>query len=66
MRFKYETYQQRNDRLTKWHKHFTWLPTEIQDRIVWLETVWRKGNPYCYNLATYYSYEYKFKEETPE
>jgi len=45
----------------KWHTHFVWFPTRInQLKIVWLEKVFRKGKyELDYDSSVYWNWEYK-------
>lgn len=42
MRWKYETREQREDRLATWHKYFAWYPIGIDGTYHWLEYVERR------------------------
>lgn len=43
MKWKGETEEQRERRISNWHRHFCLLPTQMRDgKWVWLETVWAR------------------------
>jgi len=39
MRFKYETFEQRCERIEEWHEWFAWYPIWDKGTIYWLEKV---------------------------
>lgn len=60
-----ETREEKEVRLSQWHKHFALFPVKITDHDYrWLETVWRKGK-LCYNDIAW-SWEYKAFNDTDE
>ncbi len=57
MRWKYETYKQRETRLSKWHIWFAWYPVRYDGTAYWLECVERKA--IFTHIHGYEYYEYK-------
>lgn len=40
-----------------WHKWFAWRPVAVYDKVVWLETVCRKGTKQYYTDDIEYTYK---------
>jgi len=47
-----ETWQNKEKRLSSVHKWFAWKPVRVNDRIYWLQTIYRKGTRHCRRLNT--------------
>lgn len=52
-----ETWQQKRDRLQRWHHWFAWHPVRVNTRIYWLETIYIKGQFHS-NYDCYWTWEY--------
>jgi hypothetical protein len=44
MRFKRETYRQKQARIGRWHRWFAWFPVVVDEHWAWLEYVERQGD----------------------
>lgn len=42
MTFRYETWDAKIKRLSKWHKWFAWHPVFYNGTFIWLQSVWRR------------------------
>lgn len=42
MKWKYETFEQKEQRLGQWHKYFCWLPVSYKGTTYWLCYIERK------------------------
>lgn len=40
---RWRTKQKRMEKYTQWHKWFAWHPIRINNTVIWLETIYRKG-----------------------
>lgn len=63
MKIKLETYNQKRERLSKWHKRFAFFPVILDGGIIWLSYYWRREVKYFFDY--YFEYSLEDKNETP-
>lgn len=60
MRWKYESNQQKLERVSTWRKWFAWHSVLDNDTIYWLEFVERRSaNASIFSGELYYTYQYR-------
>jgi hypothetical protein len=62
MRWHSDSWETIRERKENWRDWFAWYPVRIGDRIVWLETIVRRGEFHSWPGDCYWTYEYNFKE----
>lgn len=50
MKWRYETYEEKRDRLEKWHRWFAWKIVRVNGVAYWLTTLERKAIPAAFSI----------------
>lgn len=65
MKWKYETWRQKLERLENWHRWFAWHPVWDEECGYWLEYVDRKGHFVAMPDVAFWNWSYR-KPPAPE
>lgn len=65
MRFYSESFESRRERLRRWHLWFAWYPVRAtgENKKIWLERVWRRGELKDVPDFPYWDWEYRAAED---